>query len=99
LPYSTEPKRWRTGARPFSLRSSEGWLNTEYDWIETLCGALLQKSLLLHGYLAVLLGRERRFFFEFFLHDINMYPAKCRRDAYLSRSFVVRFSMVYAASP
>lgn len=49
---------------PFSLRSSQGWLNTEYDWIETLCGALLQKSLLLHGYLAVLLGRERRFFFS-----------------------------------
>jgi hypothetical protein len=51
---------------PFSLRSSEGWLNTEYDRIETHFGALLQKSLLLHGYLAVLLGRERRFFFEFF---------------------------------
>jgi hypothetical protein len=66
LPYSTEPKRWRTGALPFSLRSSEGWLNTEYDWIETPCGALLQKSLLLHGYLAVLLGRERRFFFRVF---------------------------------
>jgi hypothetical protein len=51
---------------PFSLRSSEGWLNTERDWIETLRRALLQKSLLLHGYLAVLLGRERRFFLRFF---------------------------------
>jgi hypothetical protein len=51
---------------PFSLRSSEGWLNAEYVRIETPRRALLQKSLLLHGYLAVLLGRERRFFLGFF---------------------------------
>jgi hypothetical protein len=44
-----------------SLRSRGGWLAAEHDPFMAPFAGALQKSLL-HGYLAVFLGRERRFF-------------------------------------